>query len=1187
MKNLFHMYTSFRPGRALALAGALLALPWTTQAQTLVISGTGGSNTANDVTAYVDKVELVRVANGATVAGALTNSGFETPVQGNGNFMYRPTGATWSFLNGAGITAANSGFATPGIAEGNQEALLQSANSSISQPLTLTTGIYQVRFLTTQRQQYSDIYDQGLVVTVGGVQVGIMTPPAVTSYITYTTNQFAVDASGNVTIPPNNALAFDGVNDNVAIPRSIQDDFTMEYWMKTAMTSPGGSQWWQGVGIIDGEVGGVVNDFGTSLLNGKLAFGVGNPDVTIQSTTTVNDGRWHHIAVTRVQASGLMRLYVDGTLENSINGNTASLTSPSRLVLGAFQTLAGTLYNGQLDEVRLFNTALSQANIQADRFSTNAAVSGSQVAYYNFNQGTAGGNNASVTSLNDQSGNGNTGTLTNFALTGTTSNFVRSFATITGISPINGQISSSVTVAGTNLLDATGFKFNGTAVSPFTTPTSDFSATVTVPSGTTTGPISVSSAALTAYNGPTFTVLATTAVTWTGAVSTSWATANNWNPAVVPTSAIDVTIPSGPANQPVVSGTQVAQNVLVQFGASLTLAATTAPITSLTLGSNGNGSLTLAAGSTLTQGAASELYITGDMTNNGATFALNATSEVGFGFIFGTNHILNGTAGVTFQILTVGEQGFFDDLSIEVPVQVRRKLGVYNTSTTSLGTGGSLTLLSDATGTALVENSNNSTVTGTVTVQRYIDPTTNAGLGYRHYSAPVSNTTVADLATTGFTPTLTTSYNASATPGTTTPFPTVFGYDQSRVALANAFAPFDRGFVVPAAASAPLAVGKGYAVNLTGAQLVDFIGTLNNGDLPVSLARNAAGSANEASAGWQLVGNPYPAPLDWSLVLPADRSGLDAAVYVYESASQYTGSYRANVNGVGGNANSGSPLIASGQGFFVRVSSGQTSASLTFHNSQRVTAPNATAFRRTAADPRPLVQLELRGATGPADALYAYAQTGASPAFDAAFDAAKLPNTTGLNLSSVAASGESLAIDGRPAFAAATLLPLLVGVPTAGAYSLTATTLSNLPAGLDAYLSDAATGQTVNLSRQPAYAFAVTTAQAQAAMSGRFVLRFAAAAPLATAPALTAADVTLYPNPARDQFTVLVPAAAGAAQVQGTLLNALGQTVRQLSAPATAAGARLAFDTAGLPAGVYVLRLRAGTATLAKRVVLQ
>nr|HMT30220.1 hypothetical protein [Bacteroidia bacterium] len=46
------------------------------------------------------------------------------------------------------------------------------------------------------------------------------------------------------------------------------------------------------------------------------------------------------------------------------------------------------------------------------------------VANYHFNQGVAGGTNTGATSLTDATGNGFTGTLTNFALTGSTSNWV-------------------------------------------------------------------------------------------------------------------------------------------------------------------------------------------------------------------------------------------------------------------------------------------------------------------------------------------------------------------------------------------------------------------------------------------------------------------------------------------------------------------------------------------------------------------------------------------------------------------------------------------------------------------------------------------------------------------------------------------------------------------------------------------
>jgi hypothetical protein len=68
----------------------------------------------------------------------------------------------------------------------------------------------------------------------------------------------------------------------------------------------------------------------------------------------------------------------------------------------------------------------------------------------------------------------------------------------------------------------------------------------------------------------------------------------------------------------------------------------------------------------------------------------------------------------------------------------------------------------------------------------------------------------------------------------------------------------------------------------------------------------------------------------------------------------------------------------------------------------------------------------------------------ANPVFDRDFDAAKLPNPIGLNLASVVGT-ESLAIDSRATFTAATILPLLtVGMPAAGTYTLGAATLANL-----------------------------------------------------------------------------------------------------------------------------------------------
>jgi len=642
-------------------------------------------------------------------------------------------------------------------------------------------------------------------------------------------------------------------------------------------------------------------------------------------------------------------------------------------------------------------------------------------------------------------------------------------------------------------------------------------------------------------------VVAPTSTSWLGTalggVDTDWFKLANWS-AGVPTSTVDAIVGTGRSPFPVINSGAAAANAL-----------------------------TIGASASLTQGGGS-LDLKGTLDNSGTVSATAGTV-----ILSGTNsQLLGGSGSTQFWSLRVNNaNGALQSGAVSIR-------GVLAPATGNLTTNGrTLTLLSDAAGTALVSNTGTGAVLGNATVQRYISSTNN-GPGYRHYASPVSNSTVGDLATAGFTPEISQGsvYNNSATPGTTTPFPTVFGYDQSRVPLANSQAPFDRGFVVPASLATPLVVGRGYAVNIAASQLVDFVGTLNNGDVSLALSRNPTGSANAADAGWQLLGNPYPAPLDYSLVAPADRTNLEAAIHVYASSGQYTGTYRSYVNGVGGN-----PVLPVAQGFFARVSAGQTSGALTFRNSQRLVAADGTTFQRPTADDRPLVQLELRGATGPADAFYAYAETGATADFDDQYDAVKLPNTMGLNLSSVAATSESLAIDGRPTFGMATALPLNVGVPAAGTYTLTAATLNNLPVTLDPVLTDAATGQTVNLRQQPAYSFSVSSAQAATVMATRFTLQFVSHTVMASAPALTVAEITIYPNPAHSTFTVLVPAGAATVSLHAALLNALGQVVRRQEAAPTADSRRLAVDATGLAAGVYTLRLQVGATTVTKRVIIQ
>ena len=253
-----------------------------------------------------------------------------------------------------------------------------------------------------------------------------------------------------VTVPysnPGNALSFDGSNDNAVINKTITDDFTIEYWVKTAMSSYSGTQWYQGSGIVDGDVSSNSNDFGTSILNNKLAFGTGS--TTIQSTTSINSGKWVHVAVTREKSTGLIKIYINGLLETSGSGGTNTLNAASTLNLGKIQTNSN-YFNGAIDELRIWNVVRTQGQISASYTDTLSRTTPNIVDYYRMDQGVGGGNNTGVTTLVDIAGTNNGGTINNFGLNGLTSNWIESYAMVVP------------TLAAPNI-NSSGFTINWTA----------------------------------------------------------------------------------------------------------------------------------------------------------------------------------------------------------------------------------------------------------------------------------------------------------------------------------------------------------------------------------------------------------------------------------------------------------------------------------------------------------------------------------------------------------------------------------------------------------------------------------------------------------------------------------------------------------------------------------------------------
>jgi hypothetical protein len=108
----------------------------------------------------------------------------------------------------------------------------------------------------------------------------------------------------------------------------------------------------------------------------------GNHPVTGITAIPVSVTTWHHAAVTYDTVTDTWNLYLDGNLERTLSagGNfTPESTSIQHAGLGTAMTSTGAaagFFSGRIDEVRIWNVARSQAQIQAARFQELTSGSG-------------------------------------------------------------------------------------------------------------------------------------------------------------------------------------------------------------------------------------------------------------------------------------------------------------------------------------------------------------------------------------------------------------------------------------------------------------------------------------------------------------------------------------------------------------------------------------------------------------------------------------------------------------------------------------------------------------------------------------------------------------------------------------------------------------------------------------------
>jgi len=232
----------------------------------------------------------------------------------------------------------------------------------------------------------------------------------------------------------NNALNFDGATTRVlAGPIAAYDGFTsgtFEAWINPTTLD-----------ATNREIVGLRTDANTAT---KVSFHIASPSAgtttvgmwngttfsTITSPTPIPTGTWTHLAfVTNGSSTDVYQGNTSGTntLIGTIPLGYGTATGTDLTVGYSKNASSGTdveFFNGSIDEVRVWNTALTATQITNNMLGTLSGGQTGLVAQLSFDEGIAAGANTGLSTAFDNTANNNHANMINFALTGASSNFV-------------------------------------------------------------------------------------------------------------------------------------------------------------------------------------------------------------------------------------------------------------------------------------------------------------------------------------------------------------------------------------------------------------------------------------------------------------------------------------------------------------------------------------------------------------------------------------------------------------------------------------------------------------------------------------------------------------------------------------------------------------------------------------------
>ena len=185
----------------------------------------------------------------------------------------------------------------------------------------------------------------------------------------------------------NYSLSFDGVDDYVMITddESLTSTsvMTISAWFKK-VSGPG---WMSLVGKGTSDAN---EEYILMLKDDQVYFDVGQGGGPyIQQSATIDSETWHHIAAVHTRSNGtsMLKVYLNG---EDVGGTTIGATSTPNdnsypLTIGSRFFTPNALFNGQIDDVRIWSDALDGQQIQEIMYNNLSDYEDDLIGYWNFN----------------------------------------------------------------------------------------------------------------------------------------------------------------------------------------------------------------------------------------------------------------------------------------------------------------------------------------------------------------------------------------------------------------------------------------------------------------------------------------------------------------------------------------------------------------------------------------------------------------------------------------------------------------------------------------------------------------------------------------------------------------------------------------------------------------------------------